>query len=49
MSAILKNEYMYNKKFREYVDRYCEKHECSVKEALKKKKIKLAFWQYTDL
>lgn len=49
MSPIMKSEYMYNPKFREYVDKYCEKHNCTVKEALKSKKIKLVFWKYTDL
>lgn len=49
MSPMMKSEYMYNKKFKEYVDKYCEKHECTIKEAFKKKKVKLAFWQYTDL
>lgn len=49
INPVMKSEYMYNHKFKQYVDRYCKKHNCTVKEALKKKKVKLAFWQYTDL
>ena len=49
MSLIMKNEYMYNKKFQDYVDKFCKENCCTTKEAFKKKKVKLAFWQYTDL
>lgn len=48
-SPMMKSEYMYNLKFKEYVDKYCEKHECTVREAFKSKKVKMAFWKYTDL
>lgn len=49
MNQVLKSEYMYNPKFKKYVDKYCKKHNCTIKEAFEKKKVKLAFWQYTDL
>lgn len=49
MSKMMESEYMYNKKFKECVDKYCAKHKCTTKEAFKKEKVKLAFWQYTDL
>ena len=49
MNSIMKSEYMYNSKFKKYVDKYCKKNNCTIKEAFKKKKIKLALWQYTDV
>lgn len=49
MEQIMKNDYMYNSKFRKYVDEYCNKYNCTIKEAFKSEKIKLLFWQNTDL
>lgn len=32
--GMLHNEYKFNQRFREYVDKYCKKHGCTVDEAL---------------
>lgn len=44
----IKNEYRHNKRFRDYVDRYCNKHKISIDEALTHSFVKLAYLHYTD-
>lgn len=49
MKLVMKSEYMYNSKFRKYVDEYCEKHNCTIEEAFKSNEIKTIFWMNTEL
>ena len=44
----IKNEYRHNKRFRAWVDRYCNKHKISVDEALTHALVKCAYLYYTD-
>lgn len=46
---MLKNEYTHNKRFREYVDKYCKHNGISVAEALKHEIVRQAYLYYTDL
>ncbi len=48
MELIL-NEYRHNSKFRKYVNEYCKKNKCTIKDALKTEKVKQRFWLYTEL
>ena len=48
MTAIQK-EYMYNSKFREYVDAYCLESHFSIDEALNSTHIKNKFLMLTDM
>lgn len=46
---MLENEYRHNKRFREYVDRYCAKKRIGVREALKHKTVRRAFLMYKEV
>lgn len=43
------NEYKYNSDFMEYVDKYCEKNNCSLEDAFNDDDIKQVFWKYTEV
>lgn len=43
------NDYMYNQRFREIVDKYCQKHGCTVDEALTHDLIKQVHQHYTEV
>ena len=45
----LMNEYCYNAKFRDYVDKYCKKHSLTVKEALRHEIVKQVYLYYTEM
>ena len=46
---MIRNEYVHNKKFRDYVDKYCTKHGISVAEALQHALVRQVFLMYTDV
>lgn len=46
---MIENEYRHNAAFRRYVDRYCEKHEITVEEALKHQTVKDVFHYYREV
>lgn len=46
---MLENEYRHNKRFREYVDKYCAEREIDVKEALQHALVKQVFLMYTEV
>ena len=43
------NEYRHNKKFRDYVDKYCNQLKISVDEALKHELVRQVYFYYTDV
>lgn len=43
------NEYGHNKRFREYVDKYCAKHGITVQEALTHELVRQVYLQYTEV
>ncbi len=45
----IKNEYMFNSKFRQYVDKYCAAHGISVGEALTHALVRQVCRQYTEV
>ena len=45
----LMNEYCYNPKFRDYVDKYCKKHSLTVKEALRHEIVKQVYLYYAEV
>ncbi|MCM1122534.1 MAG: hypothetical protein NC416_08125 [Eubacterium sp.] len=45
----IRNEYRYNKKFRDYVDKYCMRHGMSVKEALEQRPVKQSYLYNTEV
>ena len=45
----MENEYRYNKRFREYVDRYCERYNYTVEEALKHEAVRQVYLYYTEV
>lgn len=49
MNQMIMNEYQYNSNFREYVDKYCNKNQCTVDEAFDNETIKRMFWRYTEV
>lgn len=49
MSTMIRNEYVHNKKFRDYVDKYARNHGITVDEALEHELIRQAFLMYTDV
>lgn len=49
MERMIKNEYVHNKKFHDYVDKYAKKHEISTNEALEHELVRQAFLMYTDV
>lgn len=46
---MIRNEYVHNKKFRDYVDKYARNHGITVDEALEHELIRQAFLMYTDV
>ena len=46
---VVDNEYRHNQKFREYVDKYCKKHKCTVDEALRHELVRQVCLRYTDV
>ena len=46
---LIKNEYMYNSNFREYVDEYCVNNGCTLEDAFKDDQVKRKFWMYTEV
>jgi len=44
----IRNEYIHNTKFREYVDKYCVKHKLCVNEALAHELVRQVYLYYTD-
>lgn len=47
-STLMENEYRFNLDFRRYVDRYCNTHGKTVKEALTHEMVRQAYLMYTD-
>ncbi len=45
----VRNEYRHNRDFREYVDKYCAEHGCSVEQALEHKQVRQAFLYLTEV
>lgn len=43
------NEYKFNQKFREYVDKYCNTYGCTVEEALQHELVRQVCLMYTDV
>lgn len=43
------NEYRHNPHFRAWVDKYCEEHGVTTREALEREEVKRASRYYTDL
>ena len=46
---MVRNEYMYNRSFRVYVDEYCKENKCTLEEALVHEDVKRAFRHYSDV
>lgn len=46
---LLKNEYRHNKKFRQYVDKYCAQRKITVDEALKHEIVRQVYLSYTEV
>lgn len=46
---MIQNEYRYNRRFREYVDKYCREKGCTVEEALTHGQVRKAFLHYTEV
>lgn len=46
---MIENEYRHNHSFREYVDKYCREHNCTVDEAFKHYVVRMAFLHYTEV
>ncbi len=49
MERMIRNEYVHNKRLRDYVDRYAKSHEISANEALDHELVRQAFLMYTDV
>ena len=49
MQERMMNEYRFNTKFREYVDKYCKKHEITIDEAMEHKLIRQVYLDYTEV
>lgn len=45
----VENEYCYNAKFREYVDRHCQRYNITLEEALKEEIVKQVCLYYTEM
>ena len=45
---MIQNDYMFNRRFREYVDKYCKKHGYTVEEALTHELVRQAYLHYTE-
>ena len=44
----MKEFYNSNENFKEYIDKYCKKHKCTIEEALKHKIIEEVYEQYKE-
>lgn len=49
MHEKMMNEYRYNTKFREYVDKYCKKHQTSPAAAMEHQIIRNVYLMYTEV
>ena len=49
MQERMMNEYRYNTKFREYVDKYCKKHKISPEAAIEHMIIRHVYLMYTEV
>lgn len=45
---LMKEFYNSNADFKNYVDKYCKKHKCSIEEAMKHKLIEAVYEQYKE-
>ena len=45
---MIQNEYMFNRRFREYVDKYCQDNECTVEEAFTHEAVRKAYLHFTE-
>lgn len=45
----IRNEYMFNSRFRRYVDRYCESRHITVEEALRHEIVRKVCMSYTEV
>lgn len=46
---MLENEYKFNRKFHDFVDKYCEEKEVTVEQAFKHEKVRQAFNRYREV
>ena len=46
---LIGREYRFNKRFRDYVDKYCKVNKVSVEDALQHSFIKAVYLRYTDV
>lgn len=46
---MLHNEYMYNKRFRDYVDKYCRVYGYTLEEAFTHEQVRRAYLHYTEV
>lgn len=46
---MLENEYKFNKRFREYVDKYCRTYGYTVQEALKHEVVRQVLLSFTEV
>lgn len=49
MQKRMMNEYRFNSKFREYVDKYCKKHQISPAAAMEHQIIRQVYLVYTEV
>ena len=49
MQERMMNEYRFNTKFREYVDKYCKKHKISQEAAMKHQIVRHVYLVYTEV
>lgn len=47
--GVIYNEYQYNKRFKDYVDKYSKHHGISVEEALKHNVVRQVYLYYTEV
>ena len=46
---LIKNEYKFNKNFKQYVDEYCEKNGCTLEDAFNDENVRRKFYMYTEV
>ena len=46
---MMRNEYRHNKKFRDYVDKYCKSRNITVEEALQHELVRQVYLYYTEV
>lgn len=49
MEERMRNEFTLNSKFRDYVNKYCKKHEITIDEAMEHKLIRQVYLDYTEV